>query len=66
MQIDYNYVHCSFFSGTIKVHFSFQTEAEIQQLDLVLVSAKYKVNCSEWHIGKVSLHRRRMRNVSIS
>lgn len=54
-------------NGTIKVHFSFQTEAEIQQLDLVLVSAKYKVNCSEWYKvngRKVSLHRRRMRNVS--
>ena len=55
-----------FFSETLKIHITFQTLPEIQQLNLVLVSGEYEVNCDESRNKcNVSLEERSMKNLSI-
>jgi len=67
MEIEYNYVHCSFFSETVKVTFTFKNPHEIQQLHLMLVSGECEVNCNgSQNICNVSEEERNMTNVSIS
>jgi len=65
MVIEYNYVHCSFFSTLVEVSFSFQTRFEIQP-DLMLVSGECEVKCNgSRNKCDVSRDYRTMANVSI-
>ena len=55
-----------FFSETFKIHFTFQTLPEIQQLNLVLVSGEYEVNCDgRRNKCNVFLEECSMKNLSI-